>query len=67
MLKPENVEMSLFLKYNIKSLNYPTKYDPVPTDFVNPNTVELLEVEVAEADQPYDDSQIYIDSESEED
>ena len=47
MLKPENVEMSLFLKYNIKALNYPTKYDPVPTDFVNPNTVELLEVEVA--------------------
>ena len=67
MLKPENLEMNLFLKYKIKALGYPTKYDPVPTDFINPNTVELPEVEVAKADQPYDDGQIYIDSESEED
>ena len=67
MLKPENVKMNQFLKYNIKALGYYTKYDPVPTDFINPNTVELLEVEVAEADQPYDDGKIYIDSESEED
>ena len=67
MLKPENVEMDLFLKYNINALGYPTKYDSVPMDFINPNTVELPEVEVAEADQPYDDGQIYIDSESEED
>ena len=36
-------------------------------DFINPNTVGLPEVEVAEADQPYDDGRIYIDSESEED
>ena len=48
----------------LKELGYPTKYDAVPTDFINPNTVELPEVE---ADQPYDDGQIYINSESEED
>ena len=67
MLKADNVEMNLFLKNNIKALGFPTKYDPVPTDFINPNTVELPEVEVAEADHLYDDGQIYIDSESEED
>ena len=67
MFKAENVEINLFLKYNIKELGYPNKYDPVPTDFINPNTVELPEVEVAKADQPYDDGQIYIDSESEKD
>ena len=44
--------MNLFLKYKIKALGYPTKYDHLPTDFINPNTVELPEVEVAEADQP---------------
>ena len=55
------------LKYNIKGFGYPTKYEPLPTGFINPNTVELPEVEVAEADQLYDYGQIYIDSESEED
>ena len=68
-LKPKNVEMNLFLKYNVRALGYPNKYATVPEDFIPPNSSELPEAQLNVTDEPcpYDDGRIEIHSDSESD
>ena len=42
-LLPKNLEILLFLKYNLRAINYSTNLPEVPKNFIPPNSISALQ------------------------